>query len=252
MTATTSPAAVRVDAAEIGAIDLPERAPFGPPLGEPLDGPMETGWRGLWQSADGMISTGIWECEPGRFRTTFTGGGEFVHIISGRVTVTEEGGEPVELGPGDAMTFPAGWTGEWRITEHLRKSLTGWRDADAGAIETALKIEGATVNQVALDEGPAIPGDGGPMGTSGQTAWHTTDGSIETGIWACDAGVFHPRFASYGECITIVAGEVEVTGEDGSAFTMRPGDLRVFPRTWSGTWNVIEPLRKLYTTWTVQ
>lgn len=252
MTATTSLTAVRVAAAELATIELPERAPFGAPLGEPLDGPMETGWLGLWQSGDGMISTGVWECEPGRFRTTFTGGGEFVTIISGRVTVTQEGGEPIELGPGDAMTFPAGWSGEWRITEHLRKVLAGWRNADAGESASALTIDGATVAQIALEEGPAIPADGGPMGTRGVTTWQTTDGSIDTGVWECDAGVFHPRFSTYGECITIVSGEVEVTGEDGSALAMRPGDVLIFPRGWSGTWNVIAPLRKRYTTWTAQ
>lgn len=252
MTATASLTAVRVDAGEIATIDLPERAPFGPPLGEPLDGPMETGWRGLWQSADGTMSAGIWECEPGRFRTSFAGGGEFIHIISGRLTVTEVGGKPVQLGPGDAMTFPAGWTGEWHITEHLRKSLAGWRNDDPGTATGALRIDGATVAGIDLAAGPAIPTDAGPMGTYDLSTWRTADGSIETGVWACDAGVFHPRFTGYGECITIVSGEVNVTGEDGSAFAMRPGDTLVFPRGWAGTWNVVSPLRKLYTTWTAR
>jgi hypothetical protein len=252
MTATASLSAVRVDGAEIASIELPERAPFGPPLGEPLDGPMETGWRGLWRSADGVMSAGIWECEPGRFHTVFEGAGEFIHVISGRLIVTEEGGKPIELGPGDAMTFPTGWTGEWRITERLRKSFAGWRNADAGKSDGSRLIEGATVTQVALEECPAIQTKAGPMGTRDKTTWQTADGSIQTGIWECDAGVFHPRFAGYGECIKIVAGEVKCSGEDGSSFTMRPGDVLVFPRTWRGTWNVISPLRKLYTTWTAQ
>lgn len=251
MTVTASLTAVRIDGAEIAAIELPERSLFGPPLGEPLDGPMETGWCGIWQSADGVISAGLWECTPGRFRTVFAGG-EFVSIISGRLTVIEEGGPTTQLGPGDAMTFPAGWSGEWRIEETLRKALAGWRNDDPGKADGSRTIEGASVLDIALEEGPAIPTEGGPMGTRGKTTWQTADGGVETGIWECDAGFFHPRFAGYGEFIRIVAGEVECTGEDGSHFTMRPGDALIFPRGWHGTWNVIAPLRKLYTTWTAQ
>ena len=46
---------------------------------------------------------------------------EFVHILSGRMTVTPDGGEPTEIGPGDTAVFPRGWAGTWQIHETIRK-----------------------------------------------------------------------------------------------------------------------------------
>ena len=52
------------------------------------------------------------------------GGGETVHIVAGRLIATEEGGDTLELGPGDVATFPPGWRGEWRFPEPMRKLYT--------------------------------------------------------------------------------------------------------------------------------
>ena len=104
--------------------ELEDWGPLGPPLGQPLEGPMAT--RGLtqWASADGRIETGTWECEPGFSRWEYTSNGELIHVVSGSMEVTPDGGETVTLGPGDSMTFPIGWSGTWRITETLRKVYT--------------------------------------------------------------------------------------------------------------------------------
>jgi len=117
----------KIERIAAATMDLEDRGPFGPPLGEPLDGPMATAGHRVWECADGAISVGVWECAPGRFRTVYDGEGEFIHIIAGRLTCVEEEGPTTHLVPGDAMTFPPGWTGEWRITETLRKTLVGWR-----------------------------------------------------------------------------------------------------------------------------
>jgi uncharacterized cupin superfamily protein len=37
------------------------------------------------------------------------------------MTVTPDGGEPADIGPGDAAVFPRGWAGTWQIHETIRK-----------------------------------------------------------------------------------------------------------------------------------
>jgi uncharacterized cupin superfamily protein len=46
---------------------------------------------------------------------------EVIHVLSGRMTVTPEGGEPADVGAGDVAVFPKGWTGNWDIHETVRK-----------------------------------------------------------------------------------------------------------------------------------
>ncbi|HTR70703.1 MAG TPA: cupin domain-containing protein [Mycobacteriales bacterium] len=82
------------------------------------DTPMQTAGYTLWN--DGEQEVGIWECTAGpsywKLETH-----EEIYIISGRMTVTVEGGEPLDVGAGDAVVFPKGWAGTWQIHETLRK-----------------------------------------------------------------------------------------------------------------------------------
>jgi uncharacterized protein len=118
---------------------------------------------------------------------------------------------------------------------------------------TTWKIDRDEVAAMALDEDAPIPTlDGGTMGTRNRTTWRSDDGTIETGVWECDAGRFRATFSAYGEMIHIVGGELVCTGEDGDTFTLLPGDSITFPRGWTGEWDVRSPLRKVYATFTAR
>ncbi len=98
-----------------GAIDLEDWGDL-----EEATGPaMKTSGQTLWESGDGAES-GVWECTPGPSRWTLDTN-EFVHILSGRMTVTADGDTPVEVEPGATVLFPRGWTGTWDIHETIRK-----------------------------------------------------------------------------------------------------------------------------------
>lgn len=76
----------------------------------------------LWTSADGRTRIGVWECTPGHFTADRTAAGEYCHIISGRATVSGSAGQGArDVGPGDLLILPQGWTGEWIIHERMRK-----------------------------------------------------------------------------------------------------------------------------------
>ncbi len=112
MTTPTVSLAVLADAA--ARSDLEDWGPL-----EEATGPqMQTSGLTFWE--DGDQSSGIWECTAGPSHWTLETH-EFVHLIAGRMTVTADGGQPVELAAGDTMLFPKGWSGAWDITETLRK-----------------------------------------------------------------------------------------------------------------------------------
>jgi uncharacterized protein len=76
----------------------------------------------LWASPDGRTKIGIWECQPGRFTADRSAAGEYCHIVSGRATVENADGSGArDIGPGDLLVLPQGWTGSWQIHEHMRK-----------------------------------------------------------------------------------------------------------------------------------
>ncbi len=53
-----------------------------------------------------MISV-YWEATLGTYHASYSKY-EFVHLISGKITITPDGGQPVQVGPGDAFVVEAG------------------------------------------------------------------------------------------------------------------------------------------------
>jgi uncharacterized cupin superfamily protein len=106
--------------------DLEER-PLGPPSAEPLTSDIMTRSYVPFSSLDGKVLCGTWECEPGASRWEFLERGEFIHVLSGSMTVASDGGEPVTLTAGTSAVFPLGWTGTWTVHETLRKVFTVFR-----------------------------------------------------------------------------------------------------------------------------
>lgn len=72
--------------------------------------------------ADGTTETGIWACTPGGWHIENRPDTEVVHILAGRVRMTDDtDGSTREIGPGDVMVLPKGWSGRWDILEPTRK-----------------------------------------------------------------------------------------------------------------------------------
>lgn len=72
-------------------------------------------------ASPGPIETGIWEATPGSFTASRDGYHELCYLVSGRVTLVEEGEQPLELQAGDLFVTPAGWHGVWHVHETVRK-----------------------------------------------------------------------------------------------------------------------------------
>jgi len=77
--------------------------------------------RPIWQSPDGTLEIGLWECTPGRFAADRSKSSEFCFFLSGRIVMTEQDGTRRTLSAGDSLMLPQGWKGQWDIAEHTRK-----------------------------------------------------------------------------------------------------------------------------------
>ena len=75
----------------------------------------------LWQSPDGALEIGVWECTPGQFTADRSAAAEFCYFLQGTIVMTQLDGTRRTLGPGDAIMLPRGWKGTWEIIEHTRK-----------------------------------------------------------------------------------------------------------------------------------
>lgn len=68
----------------------------------------------------GVYSWPIWTKEVSEFPWTY-GEQETCYLLAGEVIVTPDGGEPVQFGQGDLVTFPAGMSCTWKILQDVKK-----------------------------------------------------------------------------------------------------------------------------------
>ena len=73
-----------------------------------------------YSAEDESMIAGWWEATPGTYRAIYAAW-EFVHLIEGHITITPDGGEPQQMGPGDAFVVEKGFHGTWRIEEKVLK-----------------------------------------------------------------------------------------------------------------------------------
>ena len=67
-----------------------------------------------------VFSWSIWEKEVSEFPWTYDEA-ETCYFLTGDVIVTPDGGNPVKMGQGDLVTFPAGMSCTWKINQEVRK-----------------------------------------------------------------------------------------------------------------------------------
>jgi uncharacterized cupin superfamily protein len=93
------------------------------------------------------------------------------------------------------------------------------------------------------DWGPLDEATGDEMATHGIQLWE--DGDASAGIWQCAPGPSHWTLETH-EVIYLVAGRMTVTPDGGEASVIAVGDMAVFPKGWTGTWDIHETVRKVY------
>ncbi|MDQ7877086.1 cupin domain-containing protein [Microbacterium sp. QXD-8] len=82
-------------------------------------------------SADERYTVGVWSAEPYAEYVPSHQGYEYTLVLQGRVTLTDADGDVHTFGAGDAFTIEPGWSGEYRVNEHLVKHFVYYASEDA-------------------------------------------------------------------------------------------------------------------------
>lgn len=75
--------------------------------------------------------------------------------------------------------------------------------------------------------------------------YSSPDEHFSAGVWEGDVGQWAVNYAEHEYC-EIVQGVSVLRDEAGNARTVRAGDRFVIPAGFQGTWEVLEPCRKIY------
>uniref|UniRef100_Q47K30 (S)-ureidoglycine aminohydrolase cupin domain-containing protein n=1 Tax=Dechloromonas aromatica (strain RCB) TaxID=159087 RepID=Q47K30_DECAR len=83
-----------------------------------------------------------------------------------------------------------------------------------------------------------------------RTTWEhflTENGDLSAGIWSCEPGAWNIAFApGKDEFFCIIEGRLRITDSDQQASEFGPGDACIIPAGFTGTFEVLEAVRKHY------
>ncbi len=91
---------------------------------------------------------------------------------------------------------------------------------------------------------PANVLSGDPV-TTLQNYYTDSSGRFFAGVWESTAGKWAVDYQEEELCV-LLSGVARLTSTEGDAQTFRAGDAFVIPRGFKGTWETLEPLRKIY------
>uniref|UniRef100_A0A6T8KKB1 (S)-ureidoglycine aminohydrolase cupin domain-containing protein n=1 Tax=Hemiselmis andersenii TaxID=464988 RepID=A0A6T8KKB1_HEMAN len=194
------------------------------------------------------IKAGSWWCaaggwpSPNQRPTT-----EVFYVFKGAGALTDVDGTRHEFGPGDTVILPKGWSGRWDVLQDIHKV---WITHDHPNVEVATPIRAVIVPNNALDQQYMSPQGFRTDATHGSpiTASRSmfSAGPTAAGSWSCTPGSFPVNNRGTTEFFHVLEGVFFLTNSDGSARRCGPGDTVVLPKGWSGHWDVIETVRKLW------
>jgi uncharacterized cupin superfamily protein len=95
------------------------------------------------------------------------------------------------------------------------------------------------------NHGPRAGADSGDPHTSSREIYSAD--SVRCGVWECTPGGWDIENRLGTETMVILKGRVRITTKGQAPVEIAAGDAFVLPAGWSGRWETIETVRKIYT-----
>ncbi len=86
----------------------------------------------------------------------------------------------------------------------------------------------------------------------GRSLYADQTGQLDAGVWECEPNRHVIEAAPYDEFVYLLEGRIDVSDANGNVETFKAGDSFMMPRGCKCTWDVKEPVRKLYVVLTAE
>lgn len=189
---------------------------------------------------------GLWVCTPGRWKLAVPRD-EFLWVMAGKAGYRGVGGESLSVRAGQAVLFPAGWSGEATVEETLRVTYILSASEPQEATPKAPLLLDDPLSLGELKDWGVIPTmREGESRTAGRLLHREADGSAECGYWTCTPGTWFCHVAKDEYCHFLAGSATYTHEESGDVIEIRPDTVAFFPKDWKGTCVVRETVKKVY------
>mmetsp|Transcript_712 Transcript_712/g.1533 ORF Transcript_712/g.1533 Transcript_712/m.1533 type:complete len:338 (+) Transcript_712:131-1144(+) len=201
-------------------------------------------------------SAGSWYCSSGGWpspnpRSTT----EVFYVLDGHGRLIDEDGMEHYFGPGDTVILPKGWSGRWDVLENVRKVwFVHEHDDVKKENDETIRVIVVPYNELTTMEMQFSYGTY-KLSTRGKPDIFSSIvysvGPTKAGCWICTPGGLKIENLNMHHGFHVLEGVMYITDEGSEMGQSRmcvAGDLVVLPKGWSGYLDVVETVRKLWTT----
>jgi triosephosphate isomerase len=195
---------------------------------------------------DGSLSTGSWWCAAGGWPSpALRATTEVFYVLEGHGCVSDLDGTRNFFGPGDTVILPKGWSGRWDVLQDIHKvwAVTDHPDVQ-GSTKAIVKPYNTFSPQYLKPQGVRAGAVHGSPSVASET--FLDNGYMGVGSWTCTPGSFPISNPPTSEAFFILEGVFFLTNADGTAQKCKAGDTVLLPKGWSGHWDIIETVKKLW------
>ncbi len=220
------------------------------PQGDALEAPggllSHSSGRLLFKTPVRRPECGLWVCTPGRWKLSVPRD-EFLWVTAGRASYRGAGGEGLSVAPGQAVLFPAGWSGEARVEETLRVTyILSASEPQEGTPRRPMILADPLAMTELKDWGVIPTMLQGESRTAGQLLHREADGGAECGLWSCTPGTWSCHVTKDEYCHFLAGRSTYSHAETGEVIEIEPDTVAFFPKDWKGTCVVHETVKKVY------
>lgn len=115
-----------------------------------------------------------------------------------------------------------------------------------------LPTDGATSGLKPTDYIPLETVQSGDPKERGRSFYADQTGQLDAGVWECEPNKHLIEAAPYDEFVYLLKGQVDIIDAEGQVETYRAGDSFIMPRGCRCTWDIKEPVQKLYVVLTAE
>ena len=210
--------------------------------------------REYFQTSEGAITSGFWDCTAFETHLAPYSVNEFMILLEGSVFIIDANGTQYDFHAGQSFVIPKGLNCIWKQTGLVRKFYVIFDDPSAATAADQQSIKPILINHdMALEGMTGLKAEDfvGELPTmSIRLAYQDPTGQFDVGVWESAAMTRVPATIGRSELMHILQGSGEIVNGDGIRFAFNAGDTFMVPIGMGYQWDSKELVKKIFCSFT--
>ena len=206
-----------------------------------------------FNTANGHLTSGVWDCTPHELVAGPYGVDEFMIVLEGSIIIEHQTQGAKTFRAGDCFIIPRGTPCTWRQDEYALKYFVIHDNSESPVqkdvnLNTLLVNPDADLSQVTQHDPTLYESEVPEMGLL--LLYRDPSGRFQAGVWDCSPMKRVATTIERSELMHILEGSGSITNADGVVFNFQAGDTFLVPVGMGYQWQNDEYVKKIFCSYT--